>query len=116
MNNLEHLGRLLPLSQLRVAVKTSDPFTVRAIITANPELLAYRDETGATALRWAVEWQDFSVVDALIELGADPTIQDNLGYTPAELATWSGEYANGTYTEVSRRIVRRIEEARCGGS
>jgi ankyrin repeat protein len=82
-----------PLSRLRLAVKSSDTMGVREILGATPDLLNHRDEKGATPLHWAAEVQDLSVVAALIDLGADVNIKDNLGYTPGMLRPGSGNFA-----------------------
>ena len=99
-----------PLSRLRLAVKSSDTMGVREILGANPDLLKHRDEKGATPLHWAAEVQDLSVVAALIDLGADVNIKDNLGYTPRDVAYWFGEFRMGAYTDVCHKIVQRLNE------
>jgi hypothetical protein len=99
-----------PLSRLRLAVKSSDTMGVREILGANPDLLKHRDEKGATPLHWAAEVQDLSVVAALIDLGADVNIKDNLGYTPRDVAYWFGEFRMGAYTDACHKIVQRLNE------
>lgn len=111
MNFFKRKGELPPLSRLRDAVKTSDMVTLREVLAANPELLNYQDEKGATPLHWAAEGQDLSVVAALVDLGADTTIKDELGYTPRELAYWYGEFRMGAYTDICQKIVQRLNES-----
>jgi len=62
-------------------------------------------------LHWAAEYQDLSVVAALVDLGADTTIKDSLGYTPTDIAYWYGEFRMGAYTEICYKIVGRLKEA-----
>ncbi len=100
-----------PLVRLRRAVEESDTATVREVIQAYPHLLNQQDEKGETPLRWAAEKQDLSVVAALVDLGADTSLKDKLGYTAAHLAHYHGEFRMGCYTDVSKRIVQRIEQS-----
>jgi uncharacterized protein len=110
MNLFKRKPELPPLPRLRGAVKTSDTVTLREIVAANPELLNYQDEKGATPLHWAAERQDLSVVAALVDLGADRNIKDNLGYTPRDTAYWFGEFRMGAYTDICHKIVQRLNE------
>jgi ankyrin repeat protein len=98
-----------PQVRLRRAVETSDTATVHKVIQAHSHLLNHQDEKGETPLHWAVEKQDLSVVAALVDLGADNTLKDKLGYTAAHLAHYHGEFRMGCYTDISKRIVTRIE-------
>lgn len=98
-----------PQVRLRRAVETSDTATVREVIQAYPHLLNHQDDKGETPLHWAAEKQDLSVVAALVDLGADATLKDKLCYTAAHLAHYHGEFRMGCYTDISKRIVRRIE-------
>jgi ankyrin repeat protein len=50
-----------------------------------------------------------SIVAALVDLGADITKKDKLGYTASHLAHYHGEFRMGCYTDVSKQIVQRIE-------
>jgi ankyrin repeat protein len=109
--NLFRLKREMPpLSRLRVAVKTSDTVTLRKVLAADPELLNYQDDKGATPLHWAAEGQDLSVVAALMDLGADASIKDSHGYTPRDIACWFGEFRMGAYTDTCLKIVQRLNE------
>jgi len=110
MNLFKRKPELPPLLRLRVAVKTSDTVTLREVLAANPELLNYQDEEGATPLHWAAEGQDLSVVAALVDLDADRNIKDSLGYTPRDTAYWFGEFRMGAYTDVCQKIVQRLNE------
>ena len=110
MNLFKKTPEASPLTRLRLAVKASDTESVREILAANPDLLTYRDEKGRTALHWASEAQDLSVVAALVDLGADVTAKDNLGYTPRDVAYWFGEFHMGAYTDVCKKIVQRLNE------
>lgn len=100
-----------PLVRLRLAVEASDTVTLRELINACPHLLNHQDENGETPLHWAAAKQDLSVVAALVDLGVDTTLKDKLGYTAAHLAHYNGEFRMGCYTDVSKRIVQRIEQA-----
>jgi len=110
MNTSISNAELPPLSRLIVAVKLSDTVALRRVLTSNPELLNYRDEKGATPLHWAAKWQSLPVVDVLMELGADTTVKDTLGYTAEGVAYWNGEFANGAYTDTCKHIVKRLKE------
>jgi ankyrin repeat protein len=99
-----------PLSRFRLAIKSSDTVGIREILAANPDLLNYRDEKGMTPLHWAAEAQDLWVVAALVDMGADVSIKDNLGYTPRDVAYWFGEFHMGAYTDVCHKIVERLNE------
>jgi hypothetical protein len=110
MNLFKRESELPPLSRLRVSVKISDTITLREVLAANPELLNYQDEKGATPLHWAAEAQDLSIVAALVDLGADRKIKDNAGYTPRDTAHFFGEFRMGAYTDICHRIVRRLDE------
>ena len=44
-----------------------------------------------------------------MDLGADTTLKDMLGYTASHLGQYHGEFRMGCYTEVSKKIVERIE-------
>ena len=100
-----------PLVRLCRAVEASDTATVREVIKACPHLLNQQDEKGETPLHWAAEKQELSAVAALVDLGADTTLKDKLGYTAAHLAHYHGEFRMGCYTDVSKHIVQRIEQA-----
>jgi ankyrin repeat protein len=95
---------VLPLVRLRRAVEASDTVTLREVIHAYPHLLNHQDDKGATPLHW-----DLSIVAALVDLGADITKKDKLGYTASHLAHYHGEFRMGCYTDVSKQIVQRIE-------
>jgi ankyrin repeat protein len=99
-----------PLERSHLAVRSSNTVEVREILAANPDLLNFRDEKGATPLHWAAEAQDLSVVATLVDLGADVNIKDNFGYTPRDVAYFCGEFRMGAYTDVCLKIVERLNE------
>ena len=105
----ESVSALPPAAQLRVAVKAADTVLLRKVLAAHPEILNLADGTGRTPLFLAAEWQQFPVVVALVELGADVSIENLAGYTARDIALWCGEYRMGAYTEVCRKIVACLE-------
>ncbi len=60
----------------------------RLLITAGAEINR-QCEHGRTALQMASAWGHLDVVQLLIQHGADPTIRDDEGMTPAEIAVRS---------------------------
>jgi ankyrin repeat protein len=98
------------MARLRVAVKSSDTVALRKILAAHPELLNSPDEKGMTLLHLAAEWQDFSVVAALVDLGAAVKAKDPHGWTPEDIAYFNGEFRMGCYTEVCLNIVDRLSK------
>lgn len=72
------------------AVRSRDLDGVREILARNPESVSARDAGGATALHYAAEIGDHTIVDALLDAGADINARDSrFGATPAG---WAIEY------------------------
>jgi ankyrin repeat protein len=55
---------------------------------------------GATALHWAVHWDEPAMVDALIQAGAKANVANDLGVTPLALASANGNPA------ISEKLLR----------
>ena len=60
----------------------------RLLITAGAEVNR-QCEHGRTALQMAAAWGHLDVVQLLLQHGADPTIRDDEGMTPSEIAAGS---------------------------
>lgn len=117
MNFLTQLFKKQPKSseelwpELRAAIRDSNTQKIRKIIASHPSILNWRDEKGMTALHWAAQYQGLSSAACLIDLGSDPHLKDDLGYTPQQTAYWYGEFRMGAYTDICHKIVARIKEA-----
>ena len=72
--------------------------TVRSLVQAGADLNECAGRYGGTALHAAVWRKRPEVLDILLDAGADPTIKDYNGASPADLSIWSGT------TAMSRRI------------
>ena len=62
---------------------------VSALLTEGADVNAPQPD-GATALHWAVYWDDLAVARALLRAGADPHAVNEYGVTPLELAATNG--------------------------
>jgi len=117
MNPLSRLflSRESKLNDARVrfggAVRSSDRAEIKEIAAAFPELLNACDESGSYPLHWAARAQSLASVACLIDLGANVTQRDRLGYTPEQVASWYGEYRMGAYTDVCQKICERLQRA-----
>ena len=80
------------LLALSSAVRGSDTEGIKKLIAAYPELIGTADAKGSYPLHWAAEVQSLSSVACLVDLGADTTKKDRLGYTPEDVAHWYGEF------------------------
>lgn len=67
------------------AAKRRDSGRVRALIEERADVKA-RHPDGATALHWAVHWDDVETATLLLRAGADPNAANDLGVTPLSLA------------------------------
>jgi ankyrin len=74
------------------AVRNQDPDAVRALLTEQVDVNAPQPD-GATALHWAVHWENLDLADLLIGAGADVTVANDLGVTPLVMACSSGSGA-----------------------
>ena len=68
------------------AAKERDWPGVQSLIAARADVNG-RQPDGATALHWAVHWDDLPVVDLLVRAGADANAANDFGVTPLHLAS-----------------------------
>ena len=59
---------------------------MKFLINRGVDVNAFRKKEGDTPLHWAVRIRDIEKVKLLLESGADGTLKDALGLTPAEVA------------------------------
>ena len=76
-------------SSVADAAMQRDFSTVKSLIQKRADVKAVQPD-GATALHWAVHWDNLELVDSLLKAGADPKASTRLGATPLYLATESG--------------------------
>ena len=74
------------------AVKRQDGQAVRALLRQKVDVKTPQAD-GATALHWAVQWDDLDTVDLLIRAGAEVSAADDYGVTPLSLACINGNAA-----------------------
>jgi ankyrin repeat protein len=74
------------------AVKSGDRATALALIQQKANVNAAEPD-GTTALHWAVEREDFELVDRLIKAGANVNARNDYGSTPMSEAAISGNTA-----------------------
>ena len=72
------------------AAKQRNSAAVRALLKTPGLNVNARQGDGATALEWAVYWEDADMVAQLIHAGADVNLANDLGATPLGLACKSG--------------------------
>ena len=97
---------------LKSAVRDSNTQRIKALVASFPELIESPDEKSLRPLHWAAEAQSLSSVACLVDLGADVTQKDAMGFTPKQMAEWHGEFRMGAYTDICLKIVERLENAR----
>lgn len=68
------------------AVQNNVPEIISTLVSTRKVDINRRDRNGKTALYWAVNYRNASVVEALLQQGADPELASNEGETPAMLA------------------------------
>lgn len=83
------------------AVKNSDRAAIQTLLDENVDVNATQSD-GATALAWAVYWNDLDIADTLIRAGADPNLVNDYGVSPLMLAC----------TNNNVPMVRKLLEAR----
>ncbi len=71
------------------AVKRQDKSAVRTLLRQHADVNATEPD-GATALHWAVHWEDVETTDLLIHAGAKVNVVNDLGVTPLTMAAASG--------------------------
>ncbi|MCH7747099.1 MAG: ankyrin repeat domain-containing protein [Acidobacteria bacterium] len=74
------------------AVRNQDHDAVRALLTEQVDVNAPQPD-GATALHWAVHWENLELADLLIGAGADVNVANDLEVTPLVMACTSGNAA-----------------------
>src|SRR5262245_62262825 len=72
--------------RLAEAMARRDKATVRALLKQRVDVNAAMPD-GATALLWAVHWDDFEAVDLLLKAGADVNAADDHRITPLARAS-----------------------------
>lgn len=72
-------------SALAAAVKRQDHSAVRTLLAAKADVNAPLGD-GATALHWAVFWDDLAMVERLLDAGATPDVANDLRISPLFLA------------------------------
>src|SRR5687767_13087303 len=91
-----HLGARRPQAQARAlaadAAERRDADALRQLLRqgADPNI---GQPDGATALHWAVHWDDHSAVEVLVRAGAKPDAVNDLGVFPLSLACANGSSA-----------------------
>ncbi len=74
------------------AVKSQNPAAVQALLEQHVDVNAIQGD-GATALHWAVHWNDLKTTGLLIAAGAKVNAADDDGVTPLSLACLNGSAA-----------------------
>ena len=78
--------------RLAEAVKNRDGQAVRRLLEQQVDVNAPQPD-GATALHWAVHWDDPATVELLIRAGAEVNAANDYGVTPLSLACTNGNAA-----------------------
>lgn len=74
------------------AIKRQDPTAAKALVRQHVDVNATQPD-GATALHWAVHWEDLETTDLLIRAGAKVDAANDLGVTPLTMAAGGGNAA-----------------------
>src|SRR5690348_3682244 len=74
-----------PDLRLVLAARAQEKQTVRALVAARVDVNAPQGD-GATALHWAVHWDDLDTTDFLLRAGANANAANDNGVTPLSLA------------------------------
>ena len=72
---------------LHIAAEYDQTETVEAILDLKPNIVDKKDLCGNTALHWAAMNDFFETTKALIERGADVTVENNIGRVAVDYAT-----------------------------
>ena len=86
------------------AVRQRDEQALRRLLAEQAPVNA-RQPDGATALHWAVHWNDLAGVELLLRAGADVAAANDYGVTPLSLACTNGDPA------VARRLLESGADA-----
>lgn len=89
------------------AVKRRDADEVRALLTDKVDVNA-REGDGATALHWAVDADDATLVGLLLDAGARVDVANDLGVTPLHLACANASTALATRLLAARAPVDAV--------
>src|SRR4051812_38929896 len=81
-----------PNAGLVDAAKNTDRATVRALLDQHADVNS-PDADGATALHWAVRWDDLATAELLISKGANVKVANRYGVTALTLAATNGNAA-----------------------
>jgi len=81
---------LYPAESLRQAIRVGAVLRVRRQLAALPELCVTGDDEGSTALHWAVETDNLSMVEAVLAAGAPVMQKDLMGRTALHEAARRG--------------------------
>jgi ankyrin repeat protein len=79
-------------SDLADAAMNKDSAAVRSLLTQKADANVAQAD-GATALHWAVKWDDVATVDLLLKAGANAKAANRVGATPMYLACVNGNAA-----------------------
>src|SRR5262245_53660251 len=67
------------------AVRAKDPTTIRTLLKAGIDVNTAQGD-GATALHWAVHYDDLATADLLLRAGSRVNVANDLGVSPLYLA------------------------------
>lgn len=76
--------------QVFAAARSGDVGKLQTLLAAEPELVDARASNGATPLHAAAGAGQNAAVSFLLEQGADPAVEDEMGNTPENAATVEG--------------------------
>jgi len=68
------------------SLKKYDKDAVQSLLAEQSVNANVRSPDGATALHWAVHWDDLEIAESLLKLGANPDSANEYGITPLHLA------------------------------
>ncbi len=84
----QRFGPFVDAEDIHTAVCSGDADRVRALLDANPERVRQIDSIGNTPLHWAVDVNNFEIVQLLVERGAPVEFRRGDGRTPAQIAVF----------------------------
>ena len=90
--------------KLRKAIESNNTEKVRELLL-NGKGIDIADEKGMTPLMWAAQAQLPEMVELILEFGANPKLEDNLGYNALGIACFNGETSNNAYSRECKRII-----------